>query len=248
MNSGIMNKKYRHRTFKTLIINFGVACLDLLFPVSCPGCDKPLLTSAFPVCPSCTFNLERVSSSVAKTSICKLPQACDAFSFIFSLWMFDKAGTVQHIHQHLKYKNRPHYGLTLGKLMGTTFLLPLHPLSQPDLIVPIPLHRRRLFERGYNQSSLLARGMSKVSGIKSANDVLIRSAYTQTQTGLDNHERLANVLHTFSVQKADLIYDKHILLVDDVLTTGATLLAASMPLKEAGAREVSVATLAMARP
>ncbi len=90
--------------------------------------------------------------------------------------------------------------------------------------------------------------MSNVSGIKTSTDVLIRSAYTQTQTGLDHQERLANVLQAFSVQNPDAVYDKHVLLVDDVLTTGATLLAASLPLKEAGARAVSMATLAMARP
>ena len=230
------------------IIQFGTEFLHLLFPNPCPGCDKPLLTTVMPICPRCTFNLERVNKFVARNSISKLPQARDVFKHIFSLWMFDKAGTVQRIHQGLKYKNRPHYGISLGKLMGKTFLVPLHPLSRPHLILPVPLHRRRLLERGYNQSDMLAQGMSITTGIKSLPNVLTRSSYTKTQTGLDTSKRLANVLNAFSLQKENVIKGKHILLVDDVLTTGATLLAASLPLKKAGAEEISIATLAMARP
>ncbi len=193
-------------------------------------------------------NLERVDYSTVRASLCKLPQACDAFHLACTLWMFDKSGTVQHIHQGLKYKNRPHYGLSLGKLMGQTFVLPLPIQSRPQIIMPIPLHRQRLYERGYNQSNLLARGMAKTTHVKLLNDILIRSSYTNSQTGLDQQKRLDNVTGAFEVRKNTSIQGKHIMLVDDVLTTGATLFAASVPLKKAGATEISIATLAMARP
>ncbi len=226
----------------------GAAFLNLLFPNLCPGCNLPLRTSNFPICPTCTYHLERVDEQVAKASVCKLPGACNAFKHIFSLWYFDKAGTVQHIHRGLKYNNRPYYGSALGKLIGVTFLLPLHPRHHPELIIPIPLHRKRLLERGYNQSDVLAAGISRVAHLPYTTTVLRRPIYTKTQTGLDSLKRLQNVASAFRVAHPEKIKDRHILLVDDVLTTGATLFAAAQPLKDAGAREISVATLAMARP
>ncbi len=219
----------------------------MLFPTLCPGCDRRLIDRSIPVCPACTFKLERVEDSEARTSVCKLPQACDAFNYIFALWMFDKAGTVQNIHQSLKYKNRPVYGLALGKLMGTTFLQPLHPKNKPDVIVPIPLHRRRLLERGYNQSETLASGIASSTKIPLSTRQLVRSVHTKTQTGFDRTQRFANVRDAFALANTDGIQGSHVLLVDDVLTTGATLFAASIPLKKAGASHISVATLALAR-
>ncbi|MFK7848963.1 MAG: ComF family protein [Rhodothermales bacterium] len=229
------------------IAQLSAGYLSLLFPTLCPGCNRRLINSAVPVCPACAYKLERVEDAIARMSVCKLPEACDAFHHIFALWMFDKAGTVQNIHQSLKYKNRPTQGLALGKLMGTTFLMPLHPRDKPDVIMPIPLHQRRLLERGYNQSEVLASGISSSSKIPLSTKQLLRSTHTKTQTGFDRTRRLANVRDAFAVAKTKGIQGSHVLLVDDVLTTGATLLAASIPLKKAGASHISVATLALAR-
>ena len=219
----------------------------LFFPDLCPACRAPILIKEAPICAMCTFYLERVDEEDIRTSMRKLPEAQNAFGHIFALWQFDKAGTVQKIHQNLKYKNRPYHGIWLGKLMGRTFILPLHPLDKPDIIIPIPLHKRRLLERGYNQSDLLAQGLSEVSGIPFSTEALTRRGYTQTQTGLDRTERLTNVSHAFTTINEHKVQDKHVMLVDDVLTTGATLYAASIPIREAGASTVSAITLAMAR-
>ena len=173
---------------------------------------------------------------------------CHAFHHVFALWYFDKAGTVQRIHQGLKYENRPFYGFALGKLIGRIFLSPLDPRPRPDLIIPVPLHQKRLLERGYNQSEALAQGMTHTAAIPCNTRILYRPAYTQTQTGLDKASRLQNVARAFAVKRRRHIKNKHILLVDDVLTTGATLFAASQPLKQAGASAISIATFAMARP
>ena len=221
--------------------------IALLFPERCPGCGQSIVKASSPICCLCAQRLEQAIRKDIRRSICKIPQACDAFEHTFALWLFDKAGTVQRIHQGLKYNNRPYHGVWLGRQIASKLLLPLSPLDRPSLIIPIPLHRRRYLERGYNQSQLLAQGISDTTGIPLTSSLLKRTRYTMTQTGLDQKQRLENVQHAFSVPDVVSLKGKHLLLVDDVLTTGATLYAASLPLKKAGAELISIATLAMAR-
>ncbi len=221
--------------------------LDLIFPDQCPSCYQALKEPCIPICPMCASKLETVGVDEVRRSINTLPQACDPFEHLFVLWQFDKAGSIQHIHQGLKYKNRPYHGTWLGELLGRTLLLPTHPTQLPDVIIPIPLHRRRFLERGFNQSDMLAAGIAQVTHIPLAKDILERSGYTKTQTGLDREKRFDNVSNAFKVQPSATLQGKHVLLVDDILTTGATLYAASLPLKAAGAALISIAALAMAR-
>lgn len=221
---------------------------DIFFPVSCPGCDTALRYTGFPICPRCTFSLERADPALIRASITQPSANLAAFAHVLSLWMFDKSGVVQQIHRRLKYNNHPHVGFAMGKLIGRNLVFPIHPLRRPEIIIPIPLHKQRLLERGYNQSRLLAEGIASVTNIPLATEALARSSYTQTQTGLDHTQRHQNVQNAFCIQDHTGIRAKHILLVDDVLTTGATLWAASAPLYEAGAGEISIATLAFTRP
>lgn len=219
----------------------------LIFPRYCPGCEKKLTYKVYPVCPSCIHNLEPVSPQHLLRSLARLPEAQNVFTHALSLWYFDKSGTVQHIHQGLKYLNRPSYGSSLGILMGQVLISPIHPEKKPDVIIPIPLHPLRLLERGYNQSELLARGISKATRIPLKPHLLKRTRYTQTQTTLAKKDRLDNVKHAFEAPPSRLLKGAHVLLVDDVLTTGATLVSAAQILTTAGARAVSMATLALAR-
>ena len=221
--------------------------IQLLFPDRCPACIKMAIEPFSPLCSLCARNLEQATSEDVRKSLIKIPQACDAFESVFALWFFDKAGTVQHIHQGLKYNNRPYHGIWLGRLLGSTCIMPLSPIDRPTLIIPIPLHRRRYLERGYNQSQLLAQGISDQTKIPLDSTILQRTRNTITQTGLDQKQRLENVRHAFSVQAQVSLKGKHILLVDDVLTTGATLYAASLALKTSGASLISIATMALAR-
>ncbi|MEM8485658.1 MAG: ComF family protein [Bacteroidota bacterium] len=193
--------------------------------------------------------LERVPEQEAQQSLANLTQACEAFERVLPLWIFDKAGTVQRIHSALKYKNQPLTGRQLGALMAKLLIVPLALDARPTLVIPIPLHRQRLFERGYNQSAQLAIGLAKTANIPFDASIMVRRRYTRTQTGFDQQQRLANVKGAFGIRAArsSAVCGAHVLLVDDVLTTGATLLAAAEPLREAGAAAVSIATLAMAR-
>lgn len=231
------------------LMETGVGFADLVFPVQCTGCLGRVVTHRYPVCTRCLPTLERVPIATARRSISRLTHACDGFHLVLPLWMFDKAGTVQRIHSALKYKNQPLTGRRLGNLMAALLIAPLALDERPTLVIPIPLHRQRMLERGYNQSAQLARGLAATANIPFDASLLRRSRYTPTQTGFDHTQRIANVKGAFSMypERRDIVRGAHVLLVDDVLTTGATLLAAAEPLHAAGAAAVSIATLAFAR-
>jgi ComF family protein len=226
---------------RQIALHAGEALLNLLYPPSCLGCGAYLSDSTPPLCHRCLHRLEQPDADALHARLHRLtdPKALDA---AFALWLFDEGGTVQRIQHLLKYGNRPRYGVALGRIMGKAYAN-----SLPDLVLPIPLHRARLYERGYNQSAMLGRGMAERLGVRVATDVLVRTRATRSQTRLSREARWQNVSGAFAVTKAEAVADKHILLIDDVLTTGATLAAAAATLKSAGAASVTAATLALAR-
>lgn len=172
----------------------------------------------------------------------RLPVGGGVFEGALALWVFDKGGTLQAVQHALKYRNRPRYGVPLGRLMGEAFA-EAHP--SPDGVVPIPLHRTRRLERGYNQSTTLAEGAAEALDCSSRPDLLARPNPTRSQTGLSREKRWRNVRDAF-VADPDCAGGRW-LIVDDVLTTGSTAVAAGETLTDAGAESVSLMTLGLAR-
>ncbi|MFB6097902.1 MAG: ComF family protein [Salinibacter sp.] len=156
--------------------------------------------------------------------------------------MFDKDGVLQAIQHALKYRNRPRYGVPLGHLMGEAFR---EANASPDGVVPVPLHQTRRLERGYNQSATLAEGAAEALECPCRPELLARPHPTRSQTGLSRGERWRNVRDAFRAEPA--CAGGHWLLVDDVLTTGATATAAGQVLLDAGAERLSLMTLGLAR-
>ena len=148
----------------------------------------------------------------------------------------------------LKYANRPGYGVELGFILGQGLQKTLSVSCKPDVVVPIPLHKSRFLERGYNQSVMLAQGIAQAVNSPLHQTMLSRVLATQSQTGLNKQERQKNVQSAFSVKTPHRLNNTHVLLVDDVLTTGATLYAAAQTLLEAGVSTISMATMAFTRP
>jgi ComF family protein len=164
-----------------------------------------------------------------------------AFAFLH----FRKSGIVQTLLHQLKYKNQPEIGVAIGLLYGRE--LAAAGLGQQfNLIVPVPLHRARHRHRGYNQSAKFAEGLSAALGLPWHASISLRKQATRTQTRKTRAQRWTNVADAFAVGDVAPIKDKHILLVDDIITTGATLEACGQQLLNHGCRSLSIACIAEA--
>ncbi len=158
---------------------------------------------------------------------------------------FSKNGRTQQLIHQLKYNRKKEVGVKIGEDFG--LLLKQSPFFQTvDFILPVPLHPAKLRRRGFNQSALFAEGLSKSMEIPYLSDVLIRVLHTQSQTQKTRMARFENVKNAFLVRNPLIIQNKHILLVDDVLTTGATLEACGYKILEIEGTTLSFATIAMA--
>jgi ComF family protein len=144
-----------------------------------------------------------------------------------------------------KYGAQPEVALTMGRIMAKAVHYP-HFFEDIDYLIPVPLSKQRRRKRGYNQSEWLARGVSEVTGIPVCTDLVQRIADNPTQTRMSHLERAKNVEGIFAVNKADGMEGKHLLLIDDVITTGATLIACGTALAAIQDVHISVMTLTMA--
>jgi ComF family protein len=158
---------------------------------------------------------------------------------------FTKNSPYRKILHELKYKGQKHIGESMGRLFGLD--LANTPFSKVDMIHPVPLHQMKLRERGYNQSEQIALGISRVIQVPVVSDLIIRCQDTKTQTKKSRYERWENVKETFEVVNKESLTNKHILLVDDVITTGATIEACASCLLGIPGINISVASLAYAK-
>lgn len=223
----------------------GRALLDVLYPPLCLGCEDrlPADARALPLCTACLRAMPRAEPGILAPRLARFPGGSEAFDQAAALWVFDAEGALQRLQHALKYGNRPTLGVRLGRLVGEAWS---DESPRPDVIVPVPLHRRRWLERGYNQSERLAAGIGEMLDRPVRADLLTRPRATRSQTALSQPERWKNVADAFALTDPDVVAGRHVLLVDDVLTTGATAVAAAAPLRAAGAT-VSLAVLACTR-
>lgn len=221
--------------------------LCLLFPNFCCGCDTYLYLGEEQLCTRCLYRLPytdhclHAENRAARQLWGRLP--CNA---VMSLLYFNKGSRVQNIIHNLKYKGRKDLGIKLGKMMADKMQIsPAY--KNIDLIVPVPLHRSRELTRGYNQSLCIAEGISKVLGVPINSSSLQRNKRSATQTKKGRYSRFENMQEVFSIKSTEELEEKHILLVDDVMTTGATLEACGYALLGAKVGKLSIATVAFAR-
>lgn len=210
------------------------------------GCGGVLSKSESILCFICENNLPKTyfekdaENVVFKRMYGRIPIQ-QATSFLY----FDKGGLVQHLMHQLKYNDKKEIGLYLGKLLGQQ-LMQHSAYFNIDMIIPVPLHEKKLYQRGYNQSELFAKGIAEAMNKSLATDIISRIDYTQSQTGKNKFERWENVKDAFRLNNAELIKGKQVLLVDDVITTGATLEACAQHLMNEEDVKISVATIAFA--
>lgn len=220
------------------LAKLGGIAIDLLFPKWCVGCGK----EGDLICYSCSYLLPRIVPPLCPR--CGKPQlsgilcpGCIGWEAeidgIRSPFRFD--GVMRQAIHQLKYKNLRALAVPLAKLMQDYFST--NPVTG-DVLVPVPLHQKRLKERGYNQSNLLAQELSKLINLPAVDDCLVRQRYDSPQARTSTlDERRSNVANAFTCSDHRL-RDKQVLLIDDVSTSGATLDACAMALKKAGATSV----------
>ncbi len=218
--------------------------LDFFYPLYCETCGRRFKGDEKVLCLHCLTALpltgfHQVEDNPALrifTGRVRIARAC---SFLY----FSKKGMVQHLLHRFKYKGRQEIGRYLGQLFAAE-LKESGWLDGINGIVAVPLHRRKKIARGYNQADLLAEGLSEISGIPVLRGMIQRTRHTQTQTYKNRVERLQNVEDAFRL--TGRVEGMHVLIVDDVITTGATLEAVAKALMGGKAAALSVATIAMA--
>jgi ComF family protein len=167
------------------------------------------------------------------------------FNAVSAEFFFSKSGKVQHLIHGLKYHHCRENGIFLGQEIGKS-LLKASDYQGIDYLIPIPLHPKKEKIRGYNQSHVIAEGISEIMNIPIAEKCLVRSVFTDTQTKKSREERWNNVKDIFNIEKPEKLENKHVLLIDDVLTTGATLMSAGKALMQVNGIKISVVTAACA--
>lgn len=228
------------------IRNFKSGVLHLLFPQLCAGCAQPLLTEEVLLCLGCQQELARCAfhedpeNAAALRLAGRLP-----FRHATAFAHFVQDGLLQHLLHGLKYGRKKHYGRQLGRLFAWE-LQEVPWVRSLNMVIPVPLHPKKERARGYNQAALIAGGMALELGLPDGAAYLRRNRFTESQTQKSREERTRNVAGAFSLVQPEKIKNKHILLVDDVLTTGATLEAAAQALLQTSGVSVSFATIAIA--
>ncbi len=232
--------------------------LDILFPTPCSYCRSPIGDSGIPhFCAECCADFDSIAGPVCPRCGAPFdsPEALRASpdhlcsSCRRKLPLFDQALSVGYFEGPLReaihqFKYRP--CRSLGRPLGLWMADRIRTLSAIDMIMPVPLHAKRLRQRGFNQALLLAYRMSVRHGITLIYDNLARVRPTRPQVELTGEERIKNVAGAFALRSPEKIENRHILLVDDVFTTGATMNECAAVLKNAGASQVTACTLARA--
>lgn len=221
------------------------ALLNLFYPKICISCEVQLTEQEDLLCIHCERHLPQTHfARYAENPIEKLFWGRVEIKSAASVFYFAKGEGIQNMMHLLKYKRRKDVGFWMGKKLGLE-LLSSNRFDEIDFIIPVPLHPKKEFKRGYNQSELIAKGMED-SGLGKVASLLKRKDNTESQTRKGKYDRWLNVGSSFYASSKSKLQDKNVLVVDDVITTGATLEACVIALIEGGAKSVSVATFASA--
>jgi ComF family protein len=218
--------------------------LHLFFPHNCTGCGSDVVSPEQMLCLHCLTDLPATNfftqpgNPVEKNFYGRLPLRHAAAAYFFT-----KESLMQHLIVQLKYRGNKEIGVYLGNLMGN-MIAKANQYNDVDVLVPLPLNPRREKKRGYNQATALCNGIAASWGKEVVDNVAYRKVYTETQTQMGRINRWENMDGVFAINNTGQLHGKHILLVDDVVTTGATLEACGSELLKIPGVTLSIATLA----
>lgn len=220
--------------------------IHFFYPHTCIGCGSDIIEKENFLCLECINELPHTNFALHSNNPLekffwgRMPVTSGMSEFYFS-----KASAIQNCIHEFKYKGNIKLGLYLGRMMGKS-ILNSNRFSNIDLLIPLPLFTRKEFKRGFNQSSILCNGINEITNIPVMVNNVIRIKATETQTKKGRIERWENVEKSFSVADAEKLKGKHVLLVDDVITTGATIEACGSQILKVEDTKLSIASLAFA--
>ena len=216
----------------------------LFFPHICAGCGSDVLGKKAVVCMECLNALPVTNFHLhAENPAEKIFRGRLPVEAASSLLYFSKDSLVQRLLHQLKYRGHTELGHLLGTMLGAVLKASPH-FRQVDMLVPLPLHPSKEKKRGYNQAMILCEGMARTMNIPVCAHAVAKLSHTETQTRKNRLERWRNMEGRFVATAPDLIRHKHVLLVDDVMTTGATLEACGQEILQVPGCALSIATLA----
>lgn len=222
-----------------------VSFISLLFPDLCIVCNEHQKARGALFCLPCLCELPYTNFTDWRSNeFCSHFEGRVRLEKANSVFYLTQGGSIEKLIHKLKYHNQPKLAIALGKFSGK-ILMQNGFLESVDYIVPVPLHPRKLRKRGYNQSEKLGFGISRTAQIEMDLEVLFRNKNTKSQTKMNRFDRLKNTENAFDVHKEDKFIGKHILLLDDVLTTGSTLESCAKALENINGIRISMLSLAI---
>lgn len=220
--------------------------VSLIFPSICASCGKSLYKNEKSICTYCCYHLPKTNYHLQiENPITSIFWGRVSIYSAAAYFNFGKGGKVQHLIHELKYKGNQEVGITLGKMYGID-LLQSDLFKTVNVIIPVPLHKKKLKKRGYNQSECFAQGLTQSMNAETDLKTLFRAKASETQTKKSRFSRWKNVETIFQLKETKSLQGKHILLVDDVITTGATLEACAQTLLQIPDVKISIVTIAFA--
>lgn len=220
--------------------------LALIYPRNCVACGNSLFKHEEQLCNYCYTNLPKSNfHKYDKNPVATLFYGRTPLLLASSFYLFQKKGSIQKILHAIKYKHNKDLAVLVGKWYAED-LKTNETISKADFIIPVPLHSKKFKIRGYNQSEEFARGLSEGLKIHLNTNVLKRKEFTETQTKKSKYERWENVEDVFELNTPETFNNKHVVLVDDVITTGATIEACCQLLQKIEGIQISVLSIAYA--
>lgn len=220
--------------------------LNLFYPRICHMCDHILINKERVICTNCRHELPVTNFPLDNDNpVQKVFYGRVKIEYATSLLLFSKKGNVQKLIHQLKYRGHREISEFLGAWMGAR-LAEENLGLKIDAVIPVPLHKKKLKSRGFNQVEDFGSEIARKLEVPYLDHVLLKTSFTSTQTLKARLSRWSNIEETFILANPELIINKHILMVDDIITTGATLEACSRVLKEAGGVKISIASMALA--
>jgi ComF family protein len=220
--------------------------VDLFYPKLCLSCGRKLLETERVICTHCKVDLPRTNFHLKKDNPVEILfwGRCNVYSAA-AYYRYLKGGNVQQLIHNFKYKGFQEIGVYIGEQYGRQ-LMESEYFKTVDYLIPVPLHPKKKLKRGFNQSEVFGKGLEKSMAAKLDTDNLHRLIHTSSQTKKSRWERYKNVSDIFGIHDAEKLRGKHVLIIDDVITTGSTIEACVQKLNEIEGIKISVAAMATA--